>query len=196
MQPDATRRNVRRIRLLGVMAVATASLLAGACTSPGTLTLRGPWTIPIPTINTSGPPTKVDLIPALPGTCTEILTPTGIKISGATLTVPQISVSIKGTIDVPNVQVNIPKLTVALPAVKLTCGSFTILNVALLVKVPASVFLKDANVDLSTGSINLVDPSVTVHGVSLVLSGTNFGLTIPITLTIPIPTQHIPLSSL
>jgi hypothetical protein len=178
------------------MAVATASLLAGACTSPGTLTLRGPWTIPIPTINTSGPPTKVDLIPALPGTCTEILTPTGIKISGATLTVPQISVSIKGTIDVPNVQVNIPKLTVALPAVKLTCGSFTILNVALLVKVPASVFLKDANVDLSTGSINLVDPSVTVHGVSLVLSGTNFGLTIPITLTIPIPTQHIPLSSL
>ena len=115
--------------MLGVMAVATASLLAGACTSPGTLTVRGPWTIPLPPINTTGPATVVDLLPQFPGTCTETITPSGIMITGATVIVPSISLHVTGTIDVPNVQVKIPKLTVGLGIVDLSCGTFTIANV-------------------------------------------------------------------
>jgi hypothetical protein len=184
------------MRLLGVMAVATASMLAGACTSPGTLTVQGPWTIPVPPIDTTGPPTVIDLIPQFPGTCTETLTPSGIMITGASVIVPSISLHVTGTIDIPNVQVKIPQLTIGLGDVDLSCGTFTILNVGVQVMIPASAFLRDAHLDLTTGTLTLVNPSVTISGVTLRLENTVFAITIPITLTIQIPTTHVPLSGL
>jgi hypothetical protein len=178
------------------MAVATVSLLAGACTSPGTLTVAGPWSIPLPLINTTGPSTTVDLLPQFPGTCLETMTPTGIIIRNARVIVPSISLHLTGTIDVPHVQVKIPKLTVALPSVQVKCFGGTILNLAVQVRIPASAFLKDAHLDLLTGTLTLVDPSVTINGVTLAFAGTNLAITVPITLTINIPSVHVPLSSL
>jgi hypothetical protein len=172
------------------MAVTTASLVV-ACTSPGTLTVQGPFTIPLPPIHSTGSSTQVNN-----GVCVETFTPDDILITGASVIVPSISLHITGTIDIPNVQVKIPKLTVTLPGVDLKCFGATILHVQVQVRIPATAFLKDAHLDLTTGTLTLVDPSVTVSNVSLILAGTNFGLTLPITVTINIPSVHVPLSGL
>jgi hypothetical protein len=193
VQSAPTRHKIRHARLLGVMAVATASLLAGACTSPGTLTVQGPFTIPIPRIDSTGPPTEVDL---LGGACKEIFTPTGVMITGATVVVPSISLHLTGTIDIPNVMVKIPKLTVSLPGVSFICGTTTFANLVVQVMIPASAFLRDAHLDLTTGTLTLVNPSVTINGVTLRFAGTNLAIDLPITLTIQIPTTHVPLSGL
>jgi hypothetical protein len=193
VQTGPTRHKVRHVRLLGVMAVATASLLAGACTSPGTLTVQGPFAIPLPPIHSTAPSTQV---PLLGGACIETFTQTDVLITGATVIVPSISLHITGTIDIPNVMVKIPKLTVSLPGVTFKCGSTTFANLVVQVMIPASAFLRDAHLDLTTGVLTLVNPSVTINGVTLRFAGTNLAIDLPITLTIQIPTAHVPLSGL
>ena len=42
--------------------------------------------------------------------------------------------------------------------------------------------------------LTLVDPSVTIHGVTLRFANTTFAIDIPITLTIPIGTVQVPLT--
>jgi hypothetical protein len=181
--------------MLGVMAVATASLMA-ACTSPGTLTVQGPFTIPLPPINTTGPSQVVDLLPSIPGTCLYVLAPSGVIINGATVLVPSISLSLSGTIDLPNVRVRIPKLLVSLGRATIECNGTTLAQVAVDVSIPLSVFLRDAHLDLTTGTLTLVNPSVTITGVTLFVPGTPFALSAQITLTIQIPTTHVPLAGL
>jgi hypothetical protein len=176
--------------MLAIAAIAMVGVLAGACTAPGQITLRGPWTVPLPPIDTTGPSTTV---PVIPGLCETVYTPSGFRVSGATVTVPAISINLTGTIDVPNVLVSIPAAVIALPSLQVNCLQTGLLTLAVDLVIPATVQIADAHLDLNTGVLTLVNPSVTINGVGLSIPDLG-GLTIPISLTIPIDSVTIPLN--
>ena len=82
MDTTHVRRKAGRTRVLAVASVAMVAVMAGACTAPGQITLRGPWTIPLPTVDTRGPATTV---PVIPGVCNTVYTPEGIRLADAHL---------------------------------------------------------------------------------------------------------------
>ncbi len=98
-----------------------------------------------------------------------------------------------GTIDVPNVVVNIPAATLGLSSFQVQCFGVGLITVAVNVVVPAQAAVKNAHLDLNTGVLTLEDPSVTLQGVGLQFPGLG-GLVIPISITIPIGTVTVPLN--
>jgi hypothetical protein len=189
----------RRLRAPIVAAVAMVALFGGvACAPPsppagsgGVEVDFGPLVIPLPDfeIRPAGF-TLVDI-----GLCSANYRPPGIRIEGATVSIPKVRIDPSHPIiTVPNVKVNIPKLRVPLSTVTLTCLS-GIIPVSLTFQadaiVPSQVLVKAITLNLENRTITFQDPYFTITGVGVALhSVINTGdiiVPLPPIVTIPFP---------
>ena len=178
-------------------AVALATVIAfvgAACAAPsppaggGGLDVNfGPLTVPLPPIEIRPPATNIPL-----GICNIGYQPPGVRIVGATVTIPCILVDPNNPIiTVPNVVVNIPQLRVPLSTITLTCGLLSIPTQVDLI-VPSTVFVQAATLNLTARTITLSNPSFTINGAGLgVLGLGDLIIPLPPIVNIPLPTTAI-----
>ena len=101
-------------------------------------------TIPLPPIEIRPPATTIPL-----GLCNIGYQPPGVRIVGATVTIPGIRVDpSQPIITVPNVVVNIPQLRVPLSTVTLNCGLVSIPTQVDLI-IPSTVLVRAATLNLT-----------------------------------------------
>lgn len=201
MEPTAQLRRAqrpatRRLRAPIVAMVALISVIGGACApqSPpaggGGIDVNfGPLTIPLPPIEIRPPATT---IPVLGGLCNIGYQPPGVRIVGATVTIPGIRVDPNNPIiTVPNVVVNIPQLRVPLSTIRVQCG-FLDLPVQVDLILPSSVLVRAATLNLNARTITLSDPQFTVNGAGLGILGLgDLIVPLPPIVNIPLPSGAI-----
>jgi hypothetical protein len=191
-----SRRGVRR-RIFAVAAVAmTLAFVGSACAppspdaGPGGIDINfGPLTIPLPPIEIRPPATKIPL-----GLCDATYQAPGVRIVGATVTIPGIRVDPnQPIITVPNVRVNIPQLRIPTSTVGLTCPLVPIpVVVQVDLIVPSSVHVRAATLNLTQRTITLANPTFTVLGAGLgvPLLG-DLIVPLPPIVNVPLPTSAI-----
>jgi hypothetical protein len=146
----------------------------------------GPLTVPLPPIELRAPATNIPL-----GLCSIAYQPPGVQIRNATLTIPRVRIDpARPVITVPNVSVNIPRLRIPLSTITLRCGLLVIPAQVDLI-IPSTVLVKAATLDLSARTITLTQPSFTLNGVGLGVSGLDLVVPLPPILNVPLPTTAI-----
>lgn len=147
----------------------------------------GPITIPLPPIEVRPPATTIPL-----GVCNIAYQPPGVKIVGATVTIPGIRIDPGNPIITePNVVVNIPQLRIPLSTVTLNCLLLSVPTQVDLI-IPSTVLIKAATLNLTARTITLTDPSFTINGAGLgVLGLGDLIVPLPPIVNIPLPTAAI-----
>jgi hypothetical protein len=152
----------------------------------------GPLTIPLPPIEIRPPAQTINL-----GLCSATYRPPGVRIEGATVTIPKVRIDPNNPIiTVPNVKVNIPKLRVPLSTVTLSClGGVVKVSVQPDVIIPSQVLVKAVTLNLNARTITFQDPSFTITGVGLALSGPlptgDIIIPLPPIVSVPLPSGAI-----
>lgn len=193
---DLIARRPGRHRARALLAVALVSALAvvgASCAPPsppagggGIDVELGPLTVPLPPIELRAPATNIPL-----GLCSIAYQPPGVQIRNATLTIPRVRIDpARPVITVPNVSVNIPRLRIPLSTITLRCGLLVIPAQVDLI-IPSTVLVKAATLDLSARTITLTQPSFTLNGVGLGVSGLDLVVPLPPILNVPLPTTAI-----
>lgn len=193
-RPDQRTRK-RRVRgPLVAMAMAVA-IIGGACAPPsppagggGAEIDFGPLTVPLPPIEMRAPATTIPVL----GLCNISYQPPGVRIVGATLTIPGIRIDPnRPVVTVPNVTVRIPQLRVPLSTLTVSCLGLTIpIQVDLIV--PSTVNIQAATLDLNARTITLSNPSFTIDGAGLGILGLgDLIIPLPPIVTVPLPTAAI-----
>ena len=176
------------------MLAVLVTLVGAACAPPsppaggGGLDINfGPVTIPLPPIEIRPPATTIPL-----GICNIGYQPPGVKIVGATVTIPGIRIDPnQPIITVPNVVVNIPQLRVPLSTVTLNCGLISIPTQVDLI-IPSTVLVRAATLNLTARTITLQNPSFTINGAGMgVLGLGDLIIPLPPIVNIPLPTTAI-----
>ena len=176
-----------------VVAVAVLACLVAACAPPsppaggGGIDVEfGPVTIPLPPIEVRAPATTIPL-----GLCNVGYQPPGVRIVGATVTIPGIRVDPnRPIVTVPNVRVNIPQLRVPLSTVTLSCGPLSVpVQVDLIV--PSSVLVRAATLNLDQRTITIGEPVFTLNGAGLGVLGLDLIVPLPPIVNIPLPSTAI-----
>ena len=198
------RKSMKRAPL--VAAVALISMFGGvACAPPsppaggGGLEIEfGPLVIPLPPIEIRPAAQTVNL-----GLCSTSYRPPGIRIEGATVTIPKVRIDPNNPIiTVPNVKVNIPKLRVPLSTVTLKCtvplvGTVISVSVQPDAIVPSQVLFKNITLNLNNRTITFQDPTFTITGVGLALQGPlptgDIIIPLPPIVSVPLPSGAISL---
>jgi hypothetical protein len=189
----------RRLRAPLVIVAAMLGLAGVACAPPsppaggGGLEVDfGPLTIPLPPIEIRPPATNIPL-----GPCSASYRPPGVRIEGATLTIPKIRIDPnQPIITVPNVKVNIPKLRVPLSTVTLSCSVLGIPLVSVTVQpdliIPSTVLIKNVTLNLTNRTITIQDPSFTINGAGIGIAGLgDLIVPLPPIVNIPLPSGAI-----
>lgn len=185
--PGRTRGRRWRGPLVGVLL--TASFVAGACApqsppaGPGGIGgTFGPLTIPLPPIELRPPATNIPVL-----FCNIGYQPPGVRIVGATVTIPGIRIDPNQPIvSVPNVLVTFPQLRVPLSTITVSCGPLS-LPVQVDLILPSQVMFKNVTLNLTARTITLQDPSFTVNGAGLGLLGLDLIVPLPPIVTLPLP---------
>ena len=190
----ARRPGPRRARaMLAVAFMSTLAVVGASCAPPsppagggGIDVELGPLTVPLPPIELRAPATTIPL-----GVCAIAYQPPGVQIRNATLTIPRVRIDpARPVVTVPNVSVNIPRLRIPLSTITLRCG-LLVLPVQVDLIVPSTVLVKAATLDLSARTITLTQPSFTLNGVGLGVSGLDLVIPLPPILNVPLPTTAI-----
>lgn len=174
------------------MAVVVA-FLGAACAPPsppadgGGLDVDlGPLTLALPPIEVRPPATTIPL-----GVCNIGYQPPGVKIVGATVTIPRVRISpSQPVITVPDVRVNLPQLRIPLSTVTLACGPLVIPTQVDLI-VPSTVLLRAVTLDLNARTITLQHPSFTLNGAGLGVLGLDLIVPLPPIVDVPLPSGAI-----
>lgn len=183
----------RARRSLVVVAATITALVGGACAPPsppagggGVGVDFGPLTIPLPPIEVRAPATTIPL-----GLCNISYRPPGVNVVGATVTIPGIRIDpTRPVITVPNVVVRIPQLRIPLSTVTLQCGLLRVpVQVDLII--PSTVVVRAATLNLTARTITLTNPSFTINGAGLGVSGLDIIVPLPPIVNIPLPTTAI-----
>ncbi len=191
--PDAATR--RRVRSRLVVLAAIVAMVGGACAPPsppagpgGIEVDFGPLTIPLPPIEVRPPATDIPL-----GVCTVRYQPPGVRIEGATLTIPKVRIDPNAPIiTVPDVRVNIPRLRVPVSTVTLSCLGLINVRTQVDLIVPSSVHVRHATVNLDQRTVTLGNPSFTILGAGLGLPGLgDLIVPLPPIVSVPLPTTAI-----
>jgi hypothetical protein len=187
----------RRMRAPIIAVVAMFSVLGGvACAPPsppagagGVEIDFGPLTIPLPPIEIRPPATTVPL-----GLCSASYQPPGVKIVGATVTIPKVRIDPNNPIiTVPNVKVNIPQLRIPVSTVTLSClGGLVKVTVQPDLIIPSQVLLKAVTLNLNARTITFQDPTFTITGVGLgIASLGDLIIPLPPIVSLPLPSGAI-----
>jgi hypothetical protein len=180
-----------------IAVVAMFSVLGGvACAPPsppagggGVEIDFGPLTIPLPPIEIRPPATTVPL-----GLCSASYQPPGVKIVGATVTIPKVRIDPNNPIiTVPNVKVNIPQLRIPVSTVTLSClGGLVKVTVQPDLIIPSQVLLKAVTLNLNARTITFQDPTFTITGVGLgIASLGDLIIPLPPIVSLPLPSGAI-----
>lgn len=176
-----------------VVAVTVLACLVAACAppsppaGPGGIDVEfGPVTIPLPPIEVRAPATTIPL-----GLCNIGYQPPGVRIVGATVTVPGIRVDPNQPIvTVPDVRVNIPQLRIPLSTITLQCGLLSVpVQVDLII--PSSVLIRAATLNLDQRTLTIGEPVFTLNGAGLGVLGLDLILPLPPIVNIPLPSTAI-----
>lgn len=189
----STGRRPRRLRGPVVALALVVAMVAGACAPPsppaggGGIDIPfGPLTVPLPPIEVRPPATDIPL-----GPCSVTYRPPGIRIEDATLTIPRVRIDPdKPVITVPNVVLTIPALRVPVASVTLRC-LFIEIPTQVDVIIPSTVRVQAATLDLDARTITLLNPSLTIDGAGLGLSGLDLIVPLPPIVNVPLPTAAI-----
>lgn len=173
--------------------VSVLGLLGAGCAAPsppagggGIDVDLGPLTIPLPPIEVRPPATTIPL-----ALCNISYQPPGVRIVGATVTIPRVRIDPnRPVITVPDVRVNIPQLRIPLSTVTLACGPLVV-PVQIDLIIPSSVLVRAATLDLNARTITLTDPSFTINGAGLGVSGLDLIVPLPPIVSVPLPTTAI-----
>ena len=149
---------------------------------------------------TFSPEVPATFSPAVPGgSCTASYTPPAFVIDGITATLPLVTVDLAAaTVTIPDVSVNIPAVNLIVGAGSVGCALPLLPPVNLptgdvVISFPAQAVVQAATLNLSTGLLELSNPSFTVTGVGVQLLGLNASFDLP-NITIPLPTISVPLT--
>ncbi len=193
---DTTRGTRTARRLRGpLVAIAAVLALASAC-APQTPPVGGggigidfgPLTIPLPPIEVRPPATTIPL-----PLCNVAYQPPGVKIVGATVTIPGIRIDPANPIvTVPNIVVNIPQLRIPASTVTLSCLGIPVATVQPDVIIPSTVLIKAATLNLSARTITITDPSFTINGAGVGILGLgDLIVPLPPIVDVPLPSGAI-----
>lgn len=156
----------RRTTSLAVVLVAFVSLVAGACAG-------APTGIPF-----NGGSFDVDVtIPSQTfsfnyGPCAVTVTTDEIPVSGATVTLPPVSIDLsQPTISVNNVAVSIPDATLAAGSFGVGCFGTTFATLSAQLSLVGAVQIGTATIDTASRTVTLADSSLTLTGSTVVLNG-------------------------
>lgn len=185
---------VRRLRSPVVAMAMVVAVVGGACAPPspdagpgGVDVNFGPVTIPLPPIEVRPPATNIPFL-----VCNIGYQPPGVRIVGATVTIPGIRIDpAQPIITVPDVVVNIPQLRIPVSTLTLSCLGAT-LPVQVDLIIPSTVVVKAATLNLTARTITLRDPTFTINGAGLGIPALgDLVIPLPPIVNVPLPTTAI-----
>ena len=184
----------RRLRAPLVAMAVVVAFVGAACAPPsppagggGIDVAFGPLTVPLPPIEIRPPATQIPL-----GLCSATYQAPGVRLVGATVTIPGIRVDPnQPIITVPNVLVNIPQLRIITSTVGLSCLGLPPVTVQIDLIIPSQVLVRAATLNLTARTITLTNPSFTITGAGLGVLGLDLIVPLPPIVTVPLPTTAI-----